>query len=320
MKLGFITDAMAHMSLDDVCEFAADIGVDGIELATGNWSNAPHLEARLLDGDRQAKKRLLASLGSRDLRLLALNANGNQLHPVTGPRHDEVVRATIKLAGELGVETVVLMSGLPAAPGDRYPNWITSSWPPEAVEILRHQWDIALPYWNTLTSLARACGVTLAVEMHGRQLVFNPESFTHLRDEVGDDVVKANLDPSHLMWQSCDILEVIHALGGSIGHVHAKDVRIEPTRARVQGLLDPRPPSQAGARAWNYVTLGHGHPGGAVFWSDFLYALRSVGYDGAVSVEHEDVLVSGAEGVRTGVAILRRALFREAPDWTPADV
>lgn len=320
MKLGFITDAVANLSLDEVCEFAADIGVDGIELTTGNWSNAPHLEPGLLDGDHQARRHLLTALSSRGLTLLALNANGNQLHPVTGSRHDEVVRATIKLASELGVSTVVLMSGLPAAPGDRYPNWITSSWPPEAVEILRHQWDIALPYWNKLASLARTCDVTLAVEMHGRQLVFNPETFTRLRDEVGADVVKANLDPSHLMWQSCDILEVINALGCSIGHVHAKDVRIEPTRARIQGLLDPHPPSEARERAWNYVTLGHGHPGGAVFWSDFLYALRSVGYERAVTVEHEDVLVAGTEGVRKGIATLQNALFHEAPDWVPAGI
>lgn len=212
------------------------------------------------------------------------------------------------------------MSGLPGAKGDSSPNWITSSWPPETVEILRYQWEaVALPYWEQLANFARAHDVAFAVEMHGRQLVYNPASFRRLRDAIGPDVIGTNLDPSHLIWQGCDILAVIEDLGASIRHVHAKDVRVE-RRREVDGFLDPLEPAAVGQRTWNYVTLGQGHPGGSVFWRDVVYALRRVGYTGPLSIEHEDVIVSGEEGIRRAVGILRPAIFRQAADWTPADV
>lgn len=322
MQLGFLTDGVAAKSLAEVIALAAELGLDGIELATGNWSGAPHIALDALLDDAAARAALTRRLEDAGLQLLALNANGNQLHPVEGHAHDAVVRGTMRLAAELGVPHVVLMSGLPAgAPGDRMPNWVTSSWPPESQTILDHQWnDVALPWWSAVADEARALGVRFAVEMHGRQLVHNVASFRRLQSEIGDDVIGANLDPSHLMWQGCDILAVIEELGDAISHVHAKDVRIEPRRAAVDGLLDPLPPSEVGRKAWNYVTLGQGHLGGAVFWRDFIYRLHAVGYTGPVSIEHEDVLVSGEEGIRRAVEILAPSMIRQAPDWVPADV
>lgn len=321
MQLAFLTDGVARRPLPEVLDLAAELGVDGVELTAGNWSAAPHLDLESLRGSPDERAKLRRALDNRGLDLVALNANGNQLHPVEGPEHDRVLRATIELAVDLDVDTVVCMSGLPGAKGDSSPNWITSSWPPEAVEILRHQWeDVALPYWHDLAAFARRVGVRLAVEMHGRQLVHNPASFRRLQQEVGADVVGANLDPSHLMWQGCDVLAVVEELGDSIAHVHAKDVRIERRRTALDGLLDPLPPDAARERTWNYVTLGQGHPGGPVFWRDFVYALRAAGYSGPLSIEHEDMIVGGEEGIRRAVDILRPSIFHDAPDWVPAEV
>ena len=214
------------------------------------------------------------------------------------------------------------MSGLPAgADGDRTPNWITTSWPPETQTALAHQWErVALPYWDDLTGFARARGVRLAVEMHGNQLVFNAATLKRLRAAVDPDVVGANLDPSHLMWMGADILAVIRELGPAVFHVHAKDARIDPHNAGADGRLDTLPPERAAERSWNYVTIGLGHEGGAAFWGQFTYALRSVGYDGPLSIEHEDVLLGAREGVLRSAELLRAVLPREAPDWSPASV
>lgn len=260
-------------------------------------------------------------MSSRGLTLSALNANGNQLHPVSGPKHDQVVRDTITAAGELGVLTVVLTSGLPAARGDRTPNWITTSWPPETLEVLDYQWkDIAIPYWRDLASFAQKRGVRLAVEMIGSQLVFNVATMLRLRDAVDSDVVGCNLDPSHLMWMGADILEVVRALGPAIYHVHAKDARIDPAKSGVNGVLDTLPPAETRDRSWNYVTLGLGHPGGTGFWADFIYTLRAVGYNGPLNIEHEDVLVGTREGVTRSASLLRSVILRDSPDWAPARI
>jgi sugar phosphate isomerase/epimerase len=321
MQLGLITDSLGNQSLEAALDTAAELGLDTVEIATGNWSESPHVDLAELVSRKSARDALADAVRSRGLTLSALNANGNQLHPVTGPQHDRVVRDTIQVASEMGVPTVVLMSGLPGGPGERTPNWITTSWPPETLEILEHQWsEVATPHWVDLADYARARNVRLAVEMHGRQLVFNVATLRRLQGIVGDDVVGANLDPSHLMWMGADILAVIRALGPSIFHVHAKDARIDRANAAVNGILDTLPPERSRERSWNYVTLGLGHPGGATFWADFVYTLRSVGYDGPLNIEHEDIVVGSAEGVRKSADLLRSVVLRDAPDWAPANI
>jgi sugar phosphate isomerase/epimerase len=321
VQLGLITDSVGSRPLEEVLNLAVELELDTIELATGNWSAAPHADLNELVSNPAARGRLAKEVESRGLSLSALNANGNQLHPVHGAEHDRVVRDTITVAGELGVPVVVLMSGLPGAKGERTPNWITTSWPPETLEVLEYQWnEVAIPYWHDLAEFARRRGVRLAVEMHGRQLVFNVATMHRLREAVGEDVVGANLDPSHLMWMGADILAVIRSLGPAIFHVHAKDTRVERPNAAANGILDTLPPAHAADRSWNYVTLGLGHPGGATFWSEFVYALRSVGYDGSLNIEHEDVLIGSEEGVRRAAGLLKSVVIRDAPDWTPARI
>lgn len=321
MQLGLITDSLGSLPLEQVLDTAAGLGLDTVEIATGNWSESPHAKLDELVSSPKARHDLAQAVTSRGLTLGALNANGNQLHPVTGNEHNRVVRDTIKVAAEMGVPTVVLMSGLPGARGEKSPNWITTSWPPETLEILEYQWtEVAAPYWVDLADFARRLNVRLAVEMHGRQLVFNVATLKRLQSIVGDDVVGANLDPSHLMWMGADILSVIRALGSSIFHVHAKDARIDKPNAAVNGILDTLPPARTADRSWNYVTLGLGHPGGAGFWADFVYTLQSVGYTGALNIEHEDVIVNSAEGVRRSAELLRSVVLRDTPDWAPARI
>jgi sugar phosphate isomerase/epimerase len=86
------------------------------------------------------------------------------------------------------------------------------------------------------------------------------------------------------------------------------------------GLLSSDPMERADRRAWNYVTLGLGHPTGETFWADFVYSLRSVGYDGTLNIEHEDVLVNSVEGVTRAADLLKRVALVETPDWKPAAV
>ena len=213
------------------------------------------------------------------------------------------------------------MYGLPGARGDSSPNWITTSWPPENVAIHNYQWDeVAIPYWRELTAFARDHGIKLAVEACGGQLVHTVSGLHRLIEATDPDVVGANLDPSHLMWMGSDIPTVIASLAGSIFHVHAKDVRVDQATAARDGLLDPTPIERAQDRAWNYVTLGLGHPAGEAFWANFVYQLRAAGYDGVLSIEHEDTLVSAREGVARATALLRRVALVEAPDWAPADI
>ena len=321
MQIGLITDSVGHLSFDEALDLAQRLHLNSVEVATGNWSEAPHIDLAHVVASDAARDEFAGKVADHGLKISALNANGNQLHPVTGPQHDKVLRDTIDLASSLGVPMVVCMSGLPAARNDSVPNWITSSWPPENVEVVAYQWEeVAIPYWKELAAFARDRGVRLAVEACFNQLVYNSSTMLRLIESAGEDVVGANLDPSHLMGMGADIPTVIRTLGESIFHVHAKDTRINTVVTARDGLLTTDPMEKANVRAWNYVTLGLGHPAGETFWADFVYTLRSVGYDGTMNIEHEDVLVNSVEGVTRAAQILRRVALLEAPDWKPADV
>ena len=163
-------------------------------------------------------KAALKEIEARGLEIAALNCSANPLDPgPMGERHRKEMEQTIRLAGEIGVKTIVTMSGLPAAaPGDTVPNWLvyTKSWPDEMPERDRYQWeDCAIPYWQGLVKLADEVGVEkYALENFSAMLVWNPETLFRLRDAVGPKV-GMNLDPVHLMWMGADPIASARALG-----------------------------------------------------------------------------------------------------------
>jgi sugar phosphate isomerase/epimerase len=306
VKLGLITDSLAAFGLDEVLDIAADAGIECLELGTGNWSSAPHVDVDHLLESSTARRELLDTVNGRGLAISALNCSGNQLAPGAGGRsHDEVVRKTLRLAGLLEVDRVVMMSGLPGGPGDANPNWIVAVWPPENLAILNYQWEIAVRYWADLVTEAQRCGVRqIALENHAYQLVYNPPTLLRLRDAVGE-IVGANLDPSHAFWMGADPIAMVGALGEAIYHVHGKDA-VVGAPAATRTMLETEPNEHVDSRAWSYVAVGRGHD--QHWWHRFVASLRRAGYDDVVSIEHEDYSLDPQVGVRTSAQVLAAAI------------
>ena len=150
---------------------------------------------------------------------------------------------------------------------------------------------------------ARQHGVNkIAFEPHPGFMVYNTETVLRIRNEVGPEI-GANLDPSHLIWQGMEPVQVIKKLGDAIFHFHAKDTRIDPVNAAVNGVLDTKHYSDEMNRSWIFRTVGYGN--GEAYWRDIISALRLVGYDYAVSIEHEDSLMSSPEGLKKAIAFLK---------------
>ena len=315
MQIGMITDSLPDTDFDGMLAVAARLEMDQLEFGCGNWSSAPHIELDRLLESAPARRDFRARLDAHAIGISALNCSGNPVHPgEAGRQHDEVTRKTIRLAGLLDVDRVVMMSGCPGAPGDSHANWITTEWPPEVREVLRWQWDdVLIPYWRDLVAYARQQGVDrLCLELHGYQNVYSVATLKRLRNAVGD-TVGANLDPSHLMWMGADPIAAAHALDGAIYYVHAKDTRIDAGIAGVNGVIDTTPGSDFRHRAWSYITLGFGH--GEEWWRQFCYRLKMGGYDGWLSIEHEDVLLNSVEGLEKSVALLKTVMPVAAADF-----
>jgi sugar phosphate isomerase/epimerase len=309
MRIGVFTDSTLNLSLADSLVRYEEWGITAVELGTGNFSPAPHLNLADMLKDAGARGKLLADLKRHNIVLSGLNCSGNPVHPkAESAAHDsQVIHDTIRLASDLGVDRVVTMSGCPGEPGGSHPNWITFTWPPHFEELLKWQWDeVLLPYWSETAAYARSLGVVLCFEMHPGMSVYNTASLFRLREAISDTIT-ANLDPSHLWWQGMDPLEVVRALGPAVGFVHAKDTRIDPTRTGINGCLDTTLPAVPVNMPWVFRAVGYGH--GAAWWRDFISVLQMNGYDGVLSIEHEDPLMGLEEGTRMAAEFLKPLVF-----------
>jgi sugar phosphate isomerase/epimerase len=103
-----------------------------------------------------------------------------------------------------------------------------------------------------------------------------------------------NFDPSHLLWQQIDYLGAVEQFAPRIFHTHAKDCEVQEQKLRVVGVLE--------AGWWRYVIPGYGR----VAWGEYVAALRRVGYNNVLSIEHEDGALGREEGFRKGAEFLRR--------------
>jgi sugar phosphate isomerase/epimerase len=306
MELGLYSDSLAGLDRAAMLDVAVEVGAVAIEMATGGQSSAPHLDRAALLASADERTALLDQMAARGLRLAALNCSAWLLHPRRAREQRAIVEETFELAGLLGVRTVVTMSGCPGdGPSASTVNWPVYAWPDELVDLRQRQWDEMVELWRELAPRARDGGIRVALELHPLQLVSNVPTLRALRDEVGD-VIGANMDPSHLIWQQMDPVAAIAALGSAIHHVHLKDTAFVPSELALAGVLDTRSFDRPEGRAWNFRTVGRGHD--ASWWTAFLDALAAIGYDGPLSIEHEDRTEDPLAGVRASAAFARELL------------
>jgi sugar phosphate isomerase/epimerase len=313
MKLGMLTAMFGNKSLKEVLDIIRPLGLQTIELGTGNFPGDPHAPRQALLESKPKRDELLSMLKGEGLEISALSCHGNALHPDKdfAKKSVDTLNETIRLAELLGVKTVIDFSGCPGSDeNSTKPNWVTCAWPPDYLEILEWQWEKkVIPFWTEQAKIARDHGVNIAFEMHPGFVVYNTETMLKLRNACGDNL-GANFDPSHLFWQGMEPIECVRALGSAIFHVHAKDSKVYEENARVNGVLDTKHYGEEIKRSWIFRTCGYGHD--LNWWNGFFSTLRMVGYDGAISIEHEDSLMSAQEGLEKAVAFLKQAvIFQE---------
>ena len=225
-----------------------------------------------------------------------------------GKAHADILEL-IDVAEKLGVKKVITFSGCPGDGKGDMPNWVTCPWPNEFSDVLRYQWeDVLIPYWKIHAKQAEEAGVQICFEMHPGFCVYNPETLLKLRDAAGK-ALGANLDPSHLIWQGIDVPEAIRYLGDALYYFHAKDTAVDKFNTAKNGVLDTKPYADEAHRSWIFRTVGYGTD--EKFWKDICTALRLVGYDYYMSIEHEDSLMTQEEGLEKAIAFMQKIMLKQ---------
>src|SRR6266568_2670508 len=313
MRVGVFTPLLSQLPLTVVLKKLSELHIDTVELATGNYVGDAHCKLSMLE-DASALAEFKSRLADHGASISALSCHGNALHPDADRARQarEVSRKTILLAEKLGVPVVVDFSGCPGDSANATaPNWVTCPWPPDYSDVLDWQWnEVVTPYWKKHGRFAADHGVKIAIEMHPGFVVYSPETMLRLRAIAGPSV-GCNFDPSHLFWQGIDPIAAVRILGDAIFHVHAKDTQLYPANLARTGVLDTKPYTDERNRGWIFRTCGYGH--GAEWWKEFASTLRMFGYDGVLSIEHEDSLLSAEEGLTRAIQFLNEIVLKEKP-------
>jgi sugar phosphate isomerase/epimerase len=300
MKLGLMTAALGGMDLDALAGWASAEGFQTLEVAcwpmvTGDrrrYAGVTHIDVDALDASGVATiHRLLAD---RRLEISSLAYYPNNLDPdlaVRAAAHEHL-RKVILAAEQLGVTLVGTFIG-------RDPSRSVAD---NLAEVER--------VWPDLVRFAGQHGVTIVIENcpmifssdewpGGKNLAYSPAIWRRLFEIVDADNFGLNLDPSHLVWQFIDYERAVREFGPRIHHVHAKDMEIDRDGLFEHGVM-------ATGIGWQIPRL----PGlGEIRWDRFIAALYAVGYQGAISIEHEDRSFEGDEDlVKRGFLLARDVL------------
>jgi sugar phosphate isomerase/epimerase len=329
MKLGAYTAVLHDRPLADALKVLGDLGLTGAEINSGGFLPPVHIPMDDLLTSAAARDDYLGRFRDAGITLTGLNCNGNPLNPLPdiGPAHAADLHRSIEVAGLLGVDRVVTMSGVPGSdPGAAYPSWVVNTWDSQYTDVQDYQWELAVPFWRDVDARARDAGVKVCIEMHPHNVVFNPPTLRRLVERTSATNVGAEMDPSHLFWQGIDPTEAVTSLGSLVYNAAAKDTRINPL-SRVNGNLDDAfrrvPAGEPGhlslggphtlsgwpeQPSWDFVAVGRGHD--VDWWAGFLAALAAIDPDMPVNIEHEDQELDQLGGLRSAADTLIDAASR----------
>ena len=301
MKLGVFTTLYSDTPFKESLDYFKSIGIEMIEIACGGYPGNAHCNPEVLLHDEAKFAEFMKTIQDSGLEVSALSVHSNPVHPDKALREgfQKDMNNAILMAEKMGIHQINTFSGCPGdCENSKYPNWVTCPWPDDFLSILEWQWnEVLIPYWKEEVKFAKAHGVDkIGLELHPGFCVYNTESLLKLRAAVGPEI-GANLDPSHIIWQGMDPVAVIRQLGkaGAIFHFHAKDTKVDELNTAVNGVLDTKHYGDEINRSWVFRSVGYGN--GYQFWKDIVSNLRLVGYDYAVSIEHEDSIMSRSEGL-----------------------
>ena len=308
LPIGVFNPPFRDLSLDQMLEKFSSLGIEAVEIGAGGYTGTPQCPVpELLAGAGKARE-WKQKFADHHIPIMAITCHGNALHPDLGKAGTfaQQFRQAIQLASMLEVPTVVGFAGCSGgSPTDTVPNWITYGWPDGAAP-LEWQWnERVIPYWTETAKFAREHGIRrIALEMHPNFVVYNPRTLMRLREAVGPEI-GANCDLSHLFWQQCDAVEVIRFLGKekALFHAHMKDTAFLPENVARYGVLNfaKSRNDQEGSEFFRAVGYGHG----ANFWKQVIAAYMEVGYDGMLSIENEDPILTPEVGVERALATLK---------------
>jgi sugar phosphate isomerase/epimerase len=276
LKLGLLTAAFTGLSLEQVAHWAHDNEFEALEIACWpssegekrRYAGVSHIDVQRFD---PGKVRDVLSRYDLEISSLAYYPNNLDPDPETRQAANDHLRRVIEAAQQLEVGIVGTFVGRDQhrSVADNLEDF-KRVWPPLVQFARKHDIKIAIENCPMIFSSDEWPG--------GRNLAYSPALWRQMFEIIPDDNFGLNFDPSHLVWQFIDYTRAVRDFASRIFHVHAKDLEVDREGLYQHGVMSL-------GVGWQVPRL----PGlGEVRWDRFVSALYAIGYDGVLSIEHED--------------------------------
>lgn len=272
MKVGMLTAPCGDWTIERLISFASGVGIGAFEIGAGGKNG--HFDPE--DAKLARKAADLCGQAGLEISSLAAYINVTDGDEAARKRNQALLRTLLGQCEVMGVRVLCCMAGLPPAGMSKA----------DAIK------KIAAPFYRELAKEAADKGLKLALENWYATNIQHLGLWELMFSEVPDENFGLNYDPSHLLWQDIDYLKAVEVFAKRIFHTHAKDTEVVAHRKAWIG-------NQEGGW-WRYVIPGFGE----VNWGVYIARLRAAGFDGVLSIEHEDGAFGVEDGFRVGAKYL----------------
>ncbi|MDR2870751.1 MAG: sugar phosphate isomerase/epimerase [Deferribacteraceae bacterium] len=301
------------LSLEELCKLAAEMGYEGLELATH-----AHFDVQKALNDANYIPYVKDMLAKHGLRCVAISAHltGQCVGDLWDERLDnfapaqlagkpEAIRSwaiaemkdTARAAKAFGVSVVNGFTGSPI-----WARWY--SYPQTSEEMIEQGFQLIYDLWSPIFDVFDECGIRFALEVHPSEIAFDYYSAKRLLEKFQyRNALGFNYDPSHLVWQGVNEVAFVREFAEHIYHVHMKDVKL--LNNELAGILGSFLPFGDGRRKWNFVSLGHGNTD----FDGIIRELNAAGYAGPLSVEWEDSGMDRVFGAKESCEYVKKLNF-----------
>jgi len=272
MHAGILTAPIKRRPLTQIIPWAASIGARALEVDVAGDSAFP------VTADAATVEAVRQSLDAHGVRISSLACYVRLLGGTAeqdAHARSQVLQA-IDLAAQLGVGVVCTIGGFPVAGKSK----------------LQTIAEDAPAAFRPILDRAGERGIKIALENWFATNMQHLDHWQAMFSAVPDAHFGLNFDPSHLAWPGIDYIGAVSEFRDRIFHVHAKDVLVDEARLGRVGSI--------GEGWWRYTLPGYGR----LRWGEFITALRDIGYDDVLSVEHEDRAFGADEGFLRAVRYL----------------
>ena len=284
MKLGFLTVALGQLPCEEILDWAAEIGFQALELAAWPRLNDRDFSSSTVDANMsvQEAKEVRALFDHKGVEISSLAYYDNMLAADKAVRaaNQAHLKKVIDTASAMGVELVGTFIGRD----------ITKSVDENLEEIAK--------VFPELIRYAESKNVKLMIEncpMDGWQkpgvpgnLFYSPALWREIF-RITPKSFGLNYDPSHMYWMGIDHIAALSEFADRIFHTHAKDTEILSDGLYENGIFGSLSDKVSTDGWWQYRLPGLGE----IDWQEFVKVLYDIGFDGTLSIEHEDPIWAG---------------------------